>query len=567
MLGRFTDVEATRGISVAEYLAERLRQHGVAHLFGVPGDFNLALLDGLLGAQKQEWVGTTNELNAGYAADAYARRRGLGAVVTTYGVGELSCLNAIAGSYAEQVPVVQITGAPATTAAFAGTLLHHTLADGDLGHFARAYREVTAATEVLSHASAATQIDHAIATALATSRPVYLSIPVDVASAKVDARRLVAPLRPERVDSAGVAAFTRAAHKLLQSADGQVTVVAGHQVERRAATGLLRTLIEAGPLPVVTLISSKGSVDEDHPCFAGVYCGDLGVKSARVAVEQAAVLITVGTLMTDVVAGMFTARRDPAHTIDLQISEAFVAGERFEGVSLAAAISALTPLVGEYATLPAAGLPATALLGRLAEDRHPRSAGPLSQVALWEVIEEWLPAGSTLLSEIGTAFWGAVSVTFPRDTAFISQPVWSSIGYTLPATLGAGLAEPLRRPVLVIGDGAAQMTAQELGTIAAQGLCPVVIIVNNNGYTIERAVRSPTAGYHDVTRWDWGGLARSLAPATPPRTFRAANPAELRGALQAANTTRDRMVVIEAILPSNDTPPMLRRLAGALPRG
>lgn len=560
-------MDATREVSVAEYLAERLRQHGVAHLFGVPGDFSLALLDGFLAAQKQEWVGTTNELNAGYAADAYARRRGLGAVLTTFGVGELSCLNAIAGSYAEQVPVVQITGSPATTDARAGTLLRHTLADGDLGHFAKMYREVTAATEVLSQASAATQIDHALATALATLRPVYLSVPVDVAVAKVDARRLAAPLRPERIDSAGVAAFTRAAHKLLQSADGQVTVVAGHQVERWAAAGPLRTLVEAGPLPVVTLISSKGVVDEDHPCFAGVYCGDFGVKSARVAVEQAAVLITVGTLMTDVVAGLFTARRDPAHTIDLQVDRAFVAGERFDGVPLPAAIAALTPLVGEYATLPAAGLPATALLGRLAEERQPRSSGALRQIGLWETIEEWLPAGSTLLAEAGTAFWGAVGVTFPRDTAFISQPVWSSIGYTLPATLGAGLAEPLRRPVLVIGDGAAQMTVQELGTIAAQGLCPVVILVNNNGYTAERERRSPAASYHDVAGWDWAGVARSLAPASPPRTMRAANPAELRGALQAAGATPDRMVLIEAILPPDDAPPMLRRLAGARTRG
>ncbi|GAA3385244.1 alpha-keto acid decarboxylase family protein [Cryptosporangium minutisporangium] len=549
----------TREVTVATYLAERLRQHGVAHLFGVPGDFNLGLIDGLLAGGQQRWIGSPNELNAGYAADAYARRRGLAALVTTYGVGELSCLNAIAGSYAEQVPVVQITGAPATNAG--GALLHHTLADGDLGHFARAYREVTAATEVLTHENAASQIDDVLATALATSRPVYLSIPVDVADALVDAQRLATPVWSAPVDAPALAAFANAARALLRAKDGQVTVVAGHEVERRGAARELRALVEAGPLPFVTLVSSKGCLDEDHPCFAGVYCGDLGVKSARRAVDQAAVLITVGTLMTDVVAGMFTAREDVAHTIDLRGTTAYVAGERFEGVPMRAALAALTGLAGEYATLPAAGLPASAVLGRRAEDEHAPVTDALTQISLWESLEEWLPAGSTLLAEIGTAFWGAVSVTFPADTAFVAQPVWSSIGYTLPATLGAGLAEPHRRPVLVIGDGAAQMTVQELGTMAANGLAPVVIVVNNAGYTIERALRNPEASYHDITPWNWSGVVRSFAPQA--YTYRATSRRELRSALTAASAAPDRMVFIEAVLPAHDTPPMLARLAAA----
>src|SRR5689334_22160920 len=244
-------MSATGQVTVAGYLAERLRQSGVAHLFGVPGDFNLGLIDGLLAGGQQRWVGSPNELNAGYAADAYARRRGLAALVTTYGVGELSCLNAIAGAYAEQVPVVQITGAPATDAG--GKLLHHTLADGDLGHFARAYREVTAAAEVLTHERAAEQIDAVLATALETSRPVYLSIPVDVADALVDGRRLASPVWAAPVDAAELAAFANAAQNLLRAKDGQVTVIAGHEVSRRGATRELRALVEAGPLPFVTL--------------------------------------------------------------------------------------------------------------------------------------------------------------------------------------------------------------------------------------------------------------------------------------------------------------------------
>ena len=548
-----------RAVTVSGYLAERLRQNGVAHLFGVPGDFNLRLIDGLLAGGQQRWVGSANELNAGYAADAYARRRGLAAVVTTYGVGELSCLNAIAGSYAEQVPVVQVTGAPPTDAA--GKLLHHTLTDGDLGHFARAYREVTGAAEVLTHERAAEQIDAVLATALETCRPVYLSVPVDVADALVDADRLATPVRREHVDAVALASFANAARNLLKAKDGQVTVIAGHEVERRGATREFRALVEAGPLPFVTLVSSKGCLDEDHPCFAGVYWGDLGVKSARRAVDQAAVLITVGALMTDVVAGVFTARDDPAQTIDVRGTTAVVAGERFDGVPMRAALAALTGLAGEYATLPAVGLPASSVLGRRAEEEHGPVTDALTQISLWESLEEWLPAGTTLLAEIGTSFWGAVSVTFPRDTAFVAQPVWSSIGYTLPATLGAGLADPLRRPVLVIGDGAAQMTVQELGTIAVNGVAPVVVVVNNAGYTIERVLRSPNASYHDVAPWNWSGMVRSMAPHA--NTYRVTSRRELRSALAAASAAPDRLVFIEAVLPAADTPPMLQRLAAA----
>lgn len=548
-----------RQITVAGYLAERLRQNGVAHLFGVPGDLNLALIDGLLAGGQQRWVGSPNELDAGYAADAYARRRGLGAVVTTAGVGELSCLNAIAGAYAEQVPVVQITGSPATGTA--GAPLGHTLSDGDPGHVVRAYREVTAATEVLTRERAADQIDAAIATALDASRPVYLSVPADVAQVRVDAERLASPVWKPQVDAAALAAFANAARNLLKAKDGQVTVVAGHGAERRGATRELRALVEAGPLPFVTLVSSKGCLDEDHPCFAGVYWGDLGVKSARLAVDQAAVLITVGTLMTDVVAALFTARNDPAHTIDVRGTSVIVAGERFDGVPMRAALAALTGLASEYATLPAVGLPASSVLGRRAEEDHGPVTDALTQISLWESIEEWLPAGATLLTEVGTSFWGAVSITFPAGTAFVAQPVRSSTGYTLPATLGVGLAEPHRRPVLVTGDGAAQRTAQELGTIAASGLAPVVLVVNNGGYTTGRVTRSPEASYHDVAPWNWSGVVRSIAPHA--HTYRVNSRRELRAALTSASAAPDRMVFIEAVLPATDVPPLLQRLTAA----
>ena len=548
-------------VTVAEYLAVRLHQLDVEHLFGVPGDFNLTLLDEMLGLGWQRWVGSPNELNAGYAADGYARSRGLAAVVTTYGVGELSCLNAIAGSFAEQVPVVQITGAPRTSAAETGTLLHHTLCDGDFGHFVRAYAEVTVAQEVLRADTAAEQIDRVLAAALRHSRPVYLSIPVDVVTARVASVGLLAPLPVARVDTASLGAFTAAAADLL-AGSGSAAVVAGHLVQRRRLQGLLLDLVDRGALPVVSLPNSKGVVDEVHPGYAGVYAGDLSDKAARAAVDGSECLIHVGTLMSDLVSGMFTARVDPAHTIALDDHSARVGERVFPGLPLAASLAALADLVAQRCL---AGQNHTQNQNqnptRTEGDTEVDVNAPLTQAVLWSVVERQLPAGHSVLAEMGTPLMGMLGVTFPADTVFTSAPVWASIGYTLPATLGRGLAEPGRRPVLLIGDGSAQMTVQELSTIAAHGLHPVLVLVDNAGYTIERALQSPDAGYNDVAAWDWPALLRALAPTAEITTSIATTGAELANALADAWAAPDRIVLVVARTAKRDVPGWLASLA------
>jgi TPP-dependent 2-oxoacid decarboxylase len=218
--------------TAAGYLASRLHELGADHVFGLPGDFNLALIDEMLAGSSLEWVGSTNELNAAYAADGYARRRGFGAVLTTFGVGELSAINGVAGSYAESVPVLQITGAPATELMASGALAHHSLVDGDFGHFRRAYDEVTVATEALTRQAPAEQIDRVLSAMLASSQPGYLSIPSDLVSWPVPAAGLRRPLECPGSDPGTLAEFRRAVADRLAHAD-RVTVLAGHLVRRR----------------------------------------------------------------------------------------------------------------------------------------------------------------------------------------------------------------------------------------------------------------------------------------------------------------------------------------------
>jgi TPP-dependent 2-oxoacid decarboxylase len=550
--------DETRTISVAGYLARRLREAGVEHLFGVPGDYNLNLLDAIAETGLLSWVGSPNELGAGYAADAYARRRGLAALVTTYGVGELSALNAVAGSAAEHVPVLQITGAPPAAAAASGALVHHTLADGDFSRFSRAYAEFTVAGETLTAAHAAAQIDAVIRAAIAAKQPGYLSIPADLADARIDAAPLETPLaRAVESASAGqltTAAFERAAEQLLATARRPVIVV-GHIAARFHLAPEITALAQAGGIPAVVLPSAKGHIDETHPLYAGVYAGTMIDQAAADLVASADAVIHLGVVMTDVLSGKFTHRPFDAASIAVDADRAAVGDESFPGICLPRALRVLRRIIDEkptpYTAPPPAGSP----------DPPPRPAAgaTLDQTAFWSVIQRWLPTGTTLLADIGTAYWGALGLALPPGTELVGQPIWNSIGYALPATLGQGLADSTRRPVLIIGDGAAQMTIQELGTIAAHGLSPVVILLNNSGYTIERAVQSPAAPYNDIAPWNWCSLVTALT-ADAATTFRAETVADIEKALATADAAPNRPAFIEVVLQRHDIPPLLRAL-------
>ena len=563
--------------TVAEYLAVRLRQLGVAHLFGVPGDFSLGLVEALAAPGRLEWIGTANELDAGYAADGYARRRGLGALCTTFGVGELSALNAVAGAMAEQVPVVQITGTPATGAAAGGVLLHHTLADGDHGRTLRAYQEFTTAAEVLTADRAAEQIDDVLTTALVRLRPVYLGVPADLVEVRLDdadAARLEQPLTVPASDPDALARFAAAVQDLLAGVAGvggvagaegaRPVLLVGHLVQRLAAGGRLGALARAGDWPVVHLLSGRGTLDEDRPPVAGFHVGAMGPAPVRALVDGARPLITVGATLTDVISGFGTHHPDPAQGITLDLDGATVAGRRFDGVRLIDALDALTPVAAAFRTPPTAAAPPVPVPARPAVVAEAGDA--LTQEQLWHTLQEWLPPDTTLVTDIGTAFWGAAGLTLPAGAAFVAQPVWSSIGYAVPATLGVALAEPGRRAVLVTGDGAAQMTVAELGLLARRAPGALAVVVDNAGYTIERALRSPRAAHHDVPRWDWTALATALAPDHPPLALAVRTAADLTEALKRADAEPGRLTLLHVTTHPMDAPPLLRALAEAVTR-
>ncbi len=540
--------------TVGDYLLDRLAELGVTEIFGVPGDYQLEFLDHVLAHPRIRWVGGANELNAGYCADGYGRLRGMAALVTTFGVGELSAANAVAGSYAEHVPVVHIVGAPSKDTQGARRVVHHTLGDGDFEHFLRMSREITCAQANLVPATATREIDRVLSEVREQKRPGYLLIATDVARFPVEPPTAPLPRYTGGTSPRALRMFTEAAAGLI--GDHRLTVLADLLVHRLQCVDELAALLAAETVPYATLMWGKSLLDESSPNFLGIYAGGASEEPVRRAIEEAPVLVSAGVVFTDMVSGFFSQSLDPARIIDIGPDQSVIAGQVYAPLDMPAALGAITAILNDrgITSAPLAPVP------RPDPGEEPPRDAPLTQESLWDRLSGALTPGNVVLADQGTSFYGMAAHRLAAGVTFIGQPLWGSIGYTLPAALGAGLAHRDRRIVLLIGDGAAQLTIQELGAFEREGLAPVVVLVNNDGYTVERAIHGETAYYNDIVAWQWTELPRVLG-AQRALAIRVSTYGELDDALTAAAAAHDRMVLIEAVLGRMDAPPLLRELA------
>ncbi len=554
-----TDAATESVYTVGDYLLDRLAELGISEIFGVPGDYNLEFLDHIVAHPAIRWVGNANELNAGYAADGYGRLRGMSAVVTTFGVGELSAANAIAGSYAEQVPVLHIVGGPSKDAQATRRALHHSLGDGDFEHFFRISREITCAQANLMPASARREIDRVLSEVREQKRPGYILLSTDVARFPTEPPGAPLSRYSGGTSPRALSMFTDAATQLI--ADHQLTVLADLLVHRLQVVENLEALLAADVVPYATLMWGKSLLDESSPNYLGIYAGSASAEPVRIAIEEAPVLVTAGVVFTDMVSGFFSQLIEPARTIDIGQYQSSVAGLVFAPLEMDAALDAVAGILTRRGiTSP----PATAASDEVSLEKpeaaeSPARDRPLTQQMLWNRLCDALTPGNVVLADQGTSFYGMADHRLPQGVTFIGQPLWGSIGYTLPAALGAGLAEPDRRTVLLIGDGAAQLTIQELGTFSREGLSPVIVVVNNDGYTVERAIHGEAAPYNDIVSWSWTDIPNALGVANH-LAFRAHTYGELDDALAAAAQHKDRMVLVEAVLPRLEIPRLLVEL-------
>ena len=515
-------IPAPRITTVAGYLLTRLAEAGLISVFGVPGADNHAIVDAVAGRPELAWADLATELGAGYAAACYARLRGIGALVTTFGAGELSALNAIAGAWAESVPVVHIVGTPALEARQVGAAPDHDMPDRDYDRFARIASEVTAAQADLRVGTAPEEIDRVLGTALRTSRPVYLTIPADVADLPVLAPAGRLPRAAEEADPAVVAAFTGRARRMLAAADS-TSLLLGHLADRYRVTGQVRDLAIAGQLPVAVLPTAKGDFPESDPRFAGLYPAT--AKRARVAVEDTELLITVGVTMTGGV-------RPEGHRIDLAPEQARIDGTVYPGLGLRRSLAILT------AAVVALARPVRSALAELPplEAAPDVRGGPLTPGSLRARMQDLVRPGDLLIAGAGAAFDGAAALTLPAGARLIAPALWPSAGWPVPAALGASLAEPGRRVVLIAGDTAGWQA--ELAALLGQGLAPVIIVLGRDG-----------------------GLA-CAQPQASLVTLRAGTSHELAWALNAAryHAAAGRPVLVEADVDASENPLPLQEL-------
>ena len=350
-----------------------------------------------------------------------------------------------------------------------------------------------------------------------------------------------------------LALFTAHARQVLSGAS-TASVLAGHLAARYRVAGQVGDLAVAGDLPVAVLPAAKGQFPESDPLFAGLYGGAASAKRARVAVEDADVLITVGADLADTGTADGT-RRLPDDRIELAPGEARI-GNAVYPVGLRQALATLTTALRDDRIGPGSTLRCSPAESPDADDTRAAADGALTQRRLLGTLNAFLRPGDLVLADQDTAFYGAAGLTLPDGAQLIGQPMRASAGWALPAALGAMLAAQDRRLILLAGDGAIRQAPAELGTVLARGLAPVIIVINNDGHTTGRAIRNPAAAYLDIPAWDWTMLAATVAPDSSAVVLRAFDSQELAWALNAASyhAGAGRPVLIEAVLGLADTP-------------
>ncbi|AWN11260.1 alpha-keto acid decarboxylase family protein [Salmonella enterica subsp. enterica serovar Derby] len=539
--------------TVADYLLDRLAGCGIGHLFGVPGDYNLQFLDHVIDLPTLRWVGCANELNAAYAADGYARMSGAGALLTTFGVGELSAINGIAGSYAEYVPVLHIVGAPCSAAQQRGELMHHTLGDGDFRHFYRMSQAISAASAILDEQNACFEIDRVLGEMFAARRPGYIMLPADVAKKTAIPPTQALTLPVHEAQSGVETAFRYHARQCLMNSR-RIALLADFLAGRFGLRPLLQRWMVETPIAHATLLMGKGLFDEQHPNFVGTYSAGASSKEVRQAIEDADRVICVGTRFVDTLTAGFTQQLPAERTLEIQPYASRI-GETWFNLPMAQAVSTLRELCLECAFAP----PPTRSAGQPVRI----DKGELTQESFWQTLQQYLKPGDIILVDQGTAAFGAAALSLPDGAEVVVQPLWGSIGYSLPAAFGAQTACPDRRVILIIGDGAAQLTIQEMGSMLRDGQAPVILLLNNDGYTVERAIHGAAQRYNDIASWNWTQIPPALNAAQQAECWRVTQAIQLAEVLERLARPQ-RLSFIEVMLPKADLPELLRTVTRAL---
>ncbi|MDE0636329.1 MAG: thiamine pyrophosphate-binding protein [Candidatus Poribacteria bacterium] len=533
--------------TIGDYLLKKLKSYGIDHIFGIPGDYVVQFFD-MIEQSPIQHIGTTREETAGFAADAYARTKGIGAACVTYGVGGLSMINAVTAAYAEKSPLVVISGGPGIKERIEGALLHHT--GKNFYTQQHIYEEITVASALLDEPfTAFNEIDRVLDAVYWHKRPGYIELPRDMVGIQGSVH--------QRPSTGGVhsdletldAALSNAIAFINQSENP--VILTGVELHRFGFRDKLLRFAEEKQIPVVTTLLGKSVMPEAHPLYLGIYGGAMGRTEITTLVETSDCLIILGAFMTDVNLGIYTANLARSRSVYATSDKITVCYSTYEDVTFEDFLDGLC--APQLAKRPEANLE------WVLEVSEPFVMVPdqaLTVKRLFQHLNLFLHDELTVIPDVGDCLWGAADLRLPGQTEFISQAYYTSMGFAIPAAIGAQLGKPDCRPLVIVGDGAFQMTGTELSTTIRYGLNPIILVLNNQGYgTMRPLVEGP---FNEIENWNYTCVPELLGAG---RAFAVRTEGEFDTAMKAALADTQHFVLIEAKLDKLDTSPALSRLA------
>ena len=539
--------------TVGTYLATRFSQIGLKHHFAVAGDFNLVLLDELLKNKELEQVYCCNELNCGYAAEGYARACGAGATIVTFSVGGLSAINAIGSAYAENLPVILVSGAPNTNDRGTEHLLHHTLATHDFSYQLEIVKKLTAAAvAVTSPIDAPHQIDYAIRTALRQRKPAYIEIACNIAAAACAAPGPISNVvAQERSDRESLEAAIAAAVEFLHSKRKPVMLI-GSKLRAAGAEKQAVELAEALGCAVTVMAAAKSFFPEDHPQFAGIYWGEVSTDQAREIVDWSDAVICIGTIFNDYSTAGWTAMPS-GNILTAENDRVYLDGHHFAEVRLRDFLSGLARNAEKR---DATMVEYKRIRSKPTLETPAKPGTKLTRTEIVPQIQGLLTTDSAVIAETGDSWFNGIRLRLPDGARFEIEMQWGAIGWSVPAAFGYAVGAPNRQLIAMVGDGSFQLTAQEVAQMIRRKLPVIIFLINNHGYTIEVEIHD--GPYNNIKNWDYAGLIQAFnAEDGRGRGMRATNGGELASAIEAAVANRDGPTLVECLIDRDDCSPEL----------
>ena len=485
-------------VTVADYLVKKLKFLGIKNVFGLPGDYNFNILDAIIKDDEINWVNSTNELNASYSSDGYARINGYGAVVTTYGVGELSAINGIAGSMAENVPVIHIAGVPKTSFIEKNIIVHHNFSNPNYYLFENAYKNVVETTAYLNFENAKKEIDRVFNVFVNEKKPVYIAIPVDVCEFLIDDDGFD-KIEYKKSDEKALNETVSEIISLIEKAKNPI-IFFDYLCKRYNLKNEIKEFINKTNMKFGTFLMGKGIIDETNPNFTGVNGGNLS-SFVQNEIKKSDLIITAGYLNADLNTGGFSAFEKEID-IEIRKNETIIKGKVYKNVLLQDVILKLNEKITK-----------TFEKNNFKQIKKKiNEKGKIKVDDILPLIETVLDEGDIFTMETGLFSLSGSFLNLKKNVEYLSQTLWGSIGWATPALFGAMMADNKKCHIMFTGEGAHQLTIQEMANFFEYDLKPVIFVLNNNGYTVERVLsKDPNDKFNNITNWNYPKLIEGFS--------------------------------------------------------